>query len=279
MANDQPGVEPATEPGIELGHGDNLPDNVIALPRTAGDARFPHIAMVEAYWLALRGRRLVPRRTDLDPRGIEASLEQAFIAEMIAPGVARLRIAGSHLTRLMGMEVRGMPLSALFAPSAREDMANILRDLCALPQMTQLSLQAETGIGKPPLEARMLLLPLRGDTDAIDRVLGCLASESKTGLAPRRFTITSRRLTPLTPPPEEAWRLYRQGSLSASMPNGSKGQAPRQPHRFATEHAAQAPDRMTGLHEGPAPFSPAAASPTPFAQAPHLRVIQTPPED
>ena len=73
------------------------------------------IAEVEAYWEALRGSRLMPTRAEIDPRGIEQALEYAFIVERIAPGIARLRIAGSHLNELMGMEVRGMPLTAFIA--------------------------------------------------------------------------------------------------------------------------------------------------------------------
>ena len=64
-------------------------------------------------------QRAVPMRSDVDPRGIERSLEHAFILERIAPQMARFRLAGMHLTDLMGMEVRGMPTTALFAPAAR----------------------------------------------------------------------------------------------------------------------------------------------------------------
>ena len=38
----------------------------------------------------------------------------------MAPSVARFRLAGAHLSELMGMEVRGMPMTALFLPDARD---------------------------------------------------------------------------------------------------------------------------------------------------------------
>ncbi|MEC9102783.1 MAG: PAS domain-containing protein, partial [Pseudomonadota bacterium] len=88
---------------------------VVNMTQFASSARFQPIKEVEAYWQAIRAGRLVPRRSDIDPRGIERALEFAFVAERIATGLGRLRIAGSHLTDLLGMEVRGMPLTAFFA--------------------------------------------------------------------------------------------------------------------------------------------------------------------
>ena len=78
------------------------------------------------YWKGMRRHGDVPRRSDIDPRGIEAFLSNAFIVERIAPGLARLRIAGSHLSDLMGMEVRGMPLSAFFNTAHRDTLSHAL---------------------------------------------------------------------------------------------------------------------------------------------------------
>lgn len=172
--------------------------NVIVMCRYLTDARFAHIATVEAYWHALRGHRVMPRRAEVDPRGIENALEYAFILEQIAPGVGRLRIAGSHLSDLLGMEVRGMPLSAFFMPGTRDELAAVLTTVCDGPSTASLSLQAEPGGGKPALEARMILLPLRDEVGAVSRILGCFDSKGGIGHTPRRFAITSRRLTPIT---------------------------------------------------------------------------------
>lgn len=172
--------------------------NVIVMSRHRTDARFPHIATVEAYWHALRGHRTVPRRAEVDPRGIENALEYAFISEQVAPGVGRLRIAGGHLADLLGMEVRGMPLSAFFLPDVRGDLASCLEKVCTDPTIATLTLQADAGIGKPVLEARLLLLPLCDEAGEVTRILGCLDSNGSIGRAPRRFSILSRRLTQIT---------------------------------------------------------------------------------
>lgn len=165
--------------------------NVIAMSRHKSYTHSSHISEVEGYWQALRGRRAVPRRSEIDPRGIERALERTFILEQIAPGIGRLRIAGSHLSDLMGMEVRGMPLTALFMPTARDALSACLDQLCSTPSMMTLSLQSDQALGKPQLTARMLLLPLRNEEGAINRVLGCLDSNGLIGVAPRRFTITA----------------------------------------------------------------------------------------
>ena len=61
----------------------------------------------------------MPLRSEIDPRGLKGALEYCFVLERIAPGLARLRVAGSHLGDLMGMEVRGMPITAFYDENGR----------------------------------------------------------------------------------------------------------------------------------------------------------------
>ena len=169
--------------------------NVISMSGYRGDMRFRSLNEVEAYWHALRRDGGVPKRSDIDPRGIENALEYAFILERIAPGLARLRIAGMHLSDLMGMEVRGMPVSSFIPPAGRTRFAEMLEEVMDAPAIAKVSLSAETGVGKPPLEGRMLLLPLVSDFGEISRVLGCFETHGSIGRAPRRFTVTETRVT------------------------------------------------------------------------------------
>ena len=80
----------------------------------------PQFAQMEGYWQALRpdGGEL-PRRADFDPRGIADLLEHTLLLERIAPGQVRIRLAGMAVCDLLGMDVRGMPLSALLVTAAR----------------------------------------------------------------------------------------------------------------------------------------------------------------
>lgn len=185
------------------------------------------LQQVEAYWQAMRGTRNVPARSEIDPRGIESALEYAFIAERIAPTHARIRIGGTHLCDLMGMEVRGMPLSAMLVPVSRERLARSLREAFDGPARVELTLQAEKRLGRPELMGRMLLLPLTDDFGDVSRVLGCLVSDGPIGRAPRRFEIvqadvTQMRATPRvalpqqTPPRQTSGFAEPQAGFSAS---------------------------------------------------------------
>ena len=95
-----------------MNQGDKSGSNMNDLHKVG---RFEGIAALEAYWQALRGNRMVPLRADVDPRGIESALDFAFIVERVSRH-ARFRLAGSQISELMGMDVRGMPLTSLFSP-------------------------------------------------------------------------------------------------------------------------------------------------------------------
>ena len=171
-------------------------DEVIALRAPAPQAR-QVLSELRGYWEGLRNGRLVPARADVDPRGIERALEYAFVLERVAPGMGRFRLSGMHLNDLMGMEVRGMPLTALFTAPARQRIAELTETMFLDPAVVEVTLRAEAGIGKPPLTARLLMLPLTSDLGDISRALGCLVSEGDIGRAPRRFEVTGAEVAPI----------------------------------------------------------------------------------
>ena len=154
-----------------------------------GGARYAAIREVRAYWDALRDDQDLPRREQINPRGMAGALHQVFMAERVAPGIARFRLAGMDINDLMGMEVRGMPLSALFDPGARVRLAEALEKVMAGRMIVELDLEADRGIGRPALRARLILLPLKGTSGEADLVLGCLATDGQIGRAPRRFVV------------------------------------------------------------------------------------------
>ena len=151
--------------------------------------KFAAIREVRAYWDALRDDQDLPRREQINPRGMAGALHQVFMLERVAPGVARFRLAGMEINDLMGMEVRGMPVSALFDPAARARLAEVLEAVLNTSTIAELDLEADRGIGRPALGARLLLLPLKGATGEADLILGCLATDGQIGRAPRRFVI------------------------------------------------------------------------------------------
>ena len=197
------------------------------------------LSTMRAYWEALRENGAVPRRAQVDPRGIENALDIAFLAERIAPGIARLRLAGHRIEDLMGMDVRAMPLSALIVPAARPGFALALEQVFARPVVAELALTTPDGAPPPRRTGRMLLLPLVAEDGSVSRLLGGLALSpppDAMACAPQRLSVVGTDLRAL------------DGRPLAPSPPVSASLAP-------------------GLAEAPAPFADAPRS------GPQLRLV------
>lgn len=171
--------------------------NVVSIAPVRAQVNFPSIAKVESYWEGLRDGRIMPARAEVDPRGISDVLENAFVLEKIAPGLARIRLAGMHLNELMAMEVRGMPVTAMFLPEARREMQKVLENVMESPAVVRLTLVSEGSLSHRPLEAQMILLPLRDEDGRPTRILGALQAKGEIGRGPRRFSIRDVETKPL----------------------------------------------------------------------------------
>ena len=95
-------------------------------------------------------------------------LEYTFVLERMA----RFRIGGSHLSNVMGMEERGMPFASFFSHSDRSQLGSVLGDVFQGPSVCKINREAEICRRKPPVKARMLLLPLRSDLGDVSLILG-----------------------------------------------------------------------------------------------------------
>ena len=168
--------------------------NVVPLFTERQKMSFPAIAQMDAYWEALRDGRAMPERAEVNPRGLEGALEFSFMLEPVAPGVGRFRIAGRHLVDLLGMEVRGMPMSSFFEPSARNQINRVLSEVVNSGKVADVELFSDLSIGRPALTGRLFLAPLSNGSGKTERVLGCLQTEGKPGRAPRRFQIDNVHL-------------------------------------------------------------------------------------
>jgi hypothetical protein len=149
------------------------------------------LAALRGYWEALRQNGRLPARADIDPRGIAPALENAFLVDRIAPGLAKFRLCGMSLHDLMGMEPAGMPLSTLFEPTGRSRLGPALEQVFQGPTILELWLEAERGLGRPALTGRMVLLPLLNASGEVTVALGGLVTSGTVGRQPRRFAIAS----------------------------------------------------------------------------------------
>ena len=171
-------------------------EGVVSMTDREKMRRLAPLRQVEAYWHGLCARDAVPLRSQIDPRGMDDALENAFLMERIAPTMAKIRVAGTHLNDLMGMQIAGMPLSSLIVPGNREEFGVAVGELFAGPAIVRLDLVAEGGFGKPAMEAHMVLLPLRSDFGDQTRALGALVSHGRIGRTPRRFALTNVEVSP-----------------------------------------------------------------------------------
>ncbi|WOI57216.1 PAS domain-containing protein [Palleronia sp. LCG004] len=178
--------------------GSNDDDRIVSLgARRAAQAYDPAFAQLETYWSALAGTRDMPFRDEVDPRGLDGVLDRIFLLERIAPGLARFRIAGQAVTDIMGIEMRGMPLSSAFTPEARDPLNAALRAVFDDPVRLVLGLEGQRqGLRAKPT-AQMLFLPLRDRFGQVSRAVGAIASSARPARAPQRFDIVSEDLRKL----------------------------------------------------------------------------------
>lgn len=241
-----------------MDNGTQNTHNVINMTQQTRNAAFAPLSQLEAYWEGLRGTRLMPNRSEIDPRGIEQALEFSFIVERIAPGIARLRIAGSHLSDLMGMEVRGMPLTSFISPNSRRRVSDALEEVFETPATCVIDLYSDQSSGMPQLEGRMVLMPLKSDLGDVSRILGALVTCGEKGRSPRRFDVTQVTVRPIVP--GAAMPIQKQ---TPKLPAAPKSQ----PARLQTSR----PKSLPGFAEAKADFRTV----TPRREAPYLRLVQT----
>lgn len=158
-------------------------------PGTLPGTDDPILTSLEHYWQTLRRARRLPLRNDIDPNQIDRALPYAFILQRVAPGVARMRVAGQHLHDLLHMDARGMPISTFFDAAAREQLAQMIESAFQEPAIIALPLYSPGGLLRPAMKGTMLLLPLNDEKGETTRVLGAIVTDGLTGNRPRRFHV------------------------------------------------------------------------------------------
>lgn len=163
---------------------------------------------VEDHWRSLARPDDIPDRRDVDPARIGPMLRHCYMASIVAPGLARLRFAGQDVSATFGMDVRGMPLSALFEAGSRLRVSEAVTRVCDGPEIVELPLVSPQGMLRRTVPGRMSLLPLRDETGAVSHILGAVIFDGKAiGEAPGRIAIPSDRAfrlealqAPMSPP-------------------------------------------------------------------------------
>jgi hypothetical protein len=167
--------------------------------RTAPAAPLVHDgpSQVRAYWEALRQGDALPARAALDPRGLAGVLDRVFLAERIGKGLAQVRLAGSALSELAGTELRGLPLSCLFAPESRPLLAQALEEAFTGTAIVEIDLGSDRGSTGLAI-ARLILLPLQDEGDC-HQLLGAVGMAPGTRAC--KLQVLGRRSEHFEPPP------------------------------------------------------------------------------
>jgi len=144
---------------------------------------------LENYWASLPRSRGIPKRSDVNPMNMGTLLEDSFILERVAPTVARVRVAGRNIGKLIGIEPRGLPLTTFMEPQARRDIESLLEQAFIGSCIVEIPLIAVRADRQPKLQGKMLLLPLQDDYGRVSRLLGILVMSGRRGIGGRRFVL------------------------------------------------------------------------------------------
>jgi len=160
----------------------------------------PQTRALHRYFEDLRAGRPAPYRAEVDPRDMPCRAANLFILEDLGAGELRFRLAGSALTEAFGTELRGMNVRVMMEGRARESFAALIEESLAEPGVGYARL---TRAGTDDDIWECLLLPLRSDFGAFDRVLGSLVPLGRpaeiSGRPPLHFRIEEMTIRPIRP--------------------------------------------------------------------------------
>lgn len=160
--------------------------------RTSDPVQKP-FALVENHWRELQKRARIPARDDIRPDAIATALPSTFIVKRVAPGVARIRVAGQKVHDLIGMDVRGMPLSSVIRPDDQATFAVHLESAFSDPAVVALPLVCAATLWKQEIHGQILLLPLADNKGDVTRVLGVIGFDSNVSLRNRPIQIAAAK--------------------------------------------------------------------------------------
>ncbi len=202
-------------------------DDVVDLAARRRNTSANCFAELETYWQTLCAGRIMPYRDEIDPRGMCGALQNVFLIERIAPGIARFRLAGQHLVDLVGMDMRGLPFSAMFSPQSRAQMGDTLHALFDEPARIELTLDGGRLLLRKQLTARLLCLPLRDRDGLVSRAVGCFAAGDGAIRNPQTFEIMSETRRTLVGYGTSPTRAPEATALSEPKPRAAEAAAAR----------------------------------------------------
>ena len=133
---------------------------------------------VFAYWNELRGIRLAPDRSEVDPAAIRGTLGDTIMLAREPGQRATFRLAGTRVCALFGRELKNEAFQPLWDVGSRHELDMLLAHAGDESTGFVAGATAQVADGEPAA-VELLLLPLfhRGTTD--NRLIGTLAPLSR----------------------------------------------------------------------------------------------------
>lgn len=130
-----------------------------------------------AYWNEVRGKRIAPRRFEIEPARIGSILPETFILERADKDAYRFRLSGTRIFESFGVEFRGSNFLDMWQGADR-DLINLnLGIVASQGAVATLAFEGATQDGRrATFEA--ILLPLVHTGQVIDRILGAISCVS-----------------------------------------------------------------------------------------------------
>jgi hypothetical protein len=127
-----------------------------------------------AYWNGLRGIRLAPERSEVDPAAIRGTLGDTIMLAREPGRRATFRLAGTRVCALFGRELKNETFQPLWEPGSRHELDGLLAHAGEEAAGFVAGATAHVDDGDP-VNLELLVLPLfhRGTTDG--RLIGTLA--------------------------------------------------------------------------------------------------------
>lgn len=133
-----------------------------------------HTNELYIYWNRIRGTRIAPDRSALEPADIRNILKDTFILRVDGCDDYAYRLAGTRICSLFGREMKNSNFLDFFDGESKDAVQTLLHTTCEDASVNILGLIGKTKQGQTiPLEAIFLPLKLNGRTNA--RIIGCLA--------------------------------------------------------------------------------------------------------
>jgi hypothetical protein len=128
-----------------------------------------------AYWASLKGERIAPSRSELNPAEMRDQLGWIWLMDVVDGGEDfRFRMGGDRVIQFFGQRLSGMLLSAVMpgSPEFFGRFRNLVR-LATLNAMPASGGPAQTAYQQRSyLEVEALILPLSDDGKSVAGVLG-----------------------------------------------------------------------------------------------------------